>query len=104
MHCLINCDFNDQAGIRLTEVIRTVQPNMTPEALLRLEFDILEENELAATFLTSSCLHEIWKRRQKKERILLYDIRSTLEAQCLILRKTRFKNEAVKLMELISQL
>ena len=104
MHCLINCDFNDQVGNRLTEIIRTIQPNLSPEAILRLDFDITEEKELAATFFTSSCLCEIWKKRQKKERILLYDIRSTLEAQCLILRKTRFQNEADEIIELVSQL
>ena len=41
-------------------------------------------------FLTTATLLEIWLRRLKKERITEYEIRTTLEAKCSLLRETRF--------------
>ena len=47
LHSLVNCVFNDNLGQRLIVAIKTIQPTLTPDALLRLQFDVPEEDELA---------------------------------------------------------
>ena len=102
-HALLSCKHNDGAGQWLMSVVEDQIPNITAEALLRLDLPVMsEENELAITLLISVVLSEIWDRRMKKVRIRLFEIRSTLEARCLLLRETRFKSHASVLTEFLN--
>ena len=73
--------------------------------MLRLELtDLSEELQLPMLTFISSMLLIIWEKCLSRSRILLYDIRATLEAKCLLLRKTRLKNMVPNLVVMMNNL
>ena len=73
--------------------------------MLRLELtDLSEELQLPMLTFISSMLLIIWEKCLSRSRILLYDIRATLEAKSLLLRKTRFGSFAPNLVEMMNNL
>ena len=104
-HALISCSYNSGTGLTLLATLKKYIPDITPEKLLKFQLAGLSESEeLAITFFTSAFLLEIWTRRTKKIKITLYDIRATLEARCLLLRETRFKNNAEIITQMLNYL
>ena len=102
-HALIQCDYNHDVGKKLLGSIKNYIPEISGPALLRLELpNIAEDLEFSLTFFTSSILMFIWDKRMVKSRISLYDIRATLEAKCLLLRKTRLAGKVPFLEELLN--
>ena len=92
-HALLSCSYNDGTGQVLLTILQSILPGLSSDELLLLQFPNLPESkELATIFLTSSILFEIWSNRCQKKRITLFDIRSTLEAKCSLLRETRYSN------------
>ena len=105
VHALINCDFNHNVGKSLLNIIKTYVPSITGPSLLSLELTNLpDETEFCLTFFTSSILKIIWEKRISKSRINLFEIRATLEAKCILLRKTRFDRHVPILEELLTKL
>ena len=101
-HALISCSYNEGAGQTLVSAIQRIIPSLTVKELLLLQFpDLSEDQEMAIVFLTTATLQEIWTKRHKKMRISIYDIRTTLEAKCLLLRETRFPNLHQSLQDLL---
>ena len=104
-HALIHCGYNDGAGQALLSAVHVHLPDTSAAALLRLELVHLPEDlELPMVTFISAILLAIWENRLSRSRILLYDIRATLEARCLLLRKTRFHNMVPNLVEIINNL
>ena len=76
-------------------------PDISTASLLRLELANLSEDvELPLVTFVSATLSAIWEKRYTKSRIVLYNIRTTLEAKCQLLRETRYKDHASKLVDL----
>ena len=102
-HAFIECSFNNGVGQSVLQTVQTYIPAMTAASLLRLELANLEDatEYSLATFVSASLL-AIWDKRHSKSRITPFDTRTTLEARCLLLRKTRFSNQATILLEMIN--
>ena len=104
-HALIQCSFNNEVGLKLLETIKNYSPDISEEALLRLEFgDLQQDQELEIIFFTSFILKTIWESRMKRSKPSLYETRATLEAKCSILRKTRLNNQTPSLDAMMSNL
>ena len=104
-HALLSCPSNNGTGQDLISILQRVVPAVTPEQLLLLQFpDLNESQELSIVFLTAAWLLEVWDRRSKKMRINGFEIRTTLEARCSLLRETRFHNNFEIMQELILNL
>ena len=69
--------------------------------LLRLVFgEITEVQELPLTTYVLSILKYIWERRYKVVKPSIYEIQSSPEAKCRLLRESSFLNAATILSEL----
>ena len=102
LHALIYCEYNQDAGNKLLSTVQQYIPAMSGPALLRLELaDLPEDDEFSLTFFASSILMFIWEKRMTRSRISLFDIRATLEAKCLLLRKTRLAHHVPILEEML---
>ena len=104
-HALLSCSYNDGTGHALTTTLQRVLPSLSVDQLLLLQFvGLSDSQELPLVFFSTAFLLEIWNRRLKKMKITLYEIRSTLEARCSLLRETRFQNLHECLGEIINLL
>ena len=104
-HALIQCSYNNGVGLSLVSVADIYIPDIHTSSLLRLELSNLSgSHELPLVTITSTILSSIWEKRQARARITLFDIRTTLEAKCQVLRETRFSNSSIILEEMISKL
>ena len=104
-HALLSCAYNAGTGQALINALQRVLPSLTADQLLLLQFDeITETQELPLVFLSTAVLMEVWNRRTKKTKVALYEIRSTMEARCSLLRETRYQNAYECLMELVQLL
>ena len=104
-HALIHCSFNNEVGVKLLKTIKNFTPDISEEALLRLEFCYLQQDqEFEIVFFTSFILKTIWESRTNRSRPSLYDTRATLEAKCSILRKSRLYNQTPGLNAMMSNL
>ena len=103
-HAFIHCVFNQGVGQQLLAIVQEYLPATSAQSLLCLELPLPGDKEFAVTFLTSTILSHIWSKRMSKSRITLYDIRSSLEAKCLLLRKTRYETDAQILQSLLNYL
>ena len=91
-HALFECNFNNNIGNKILTTLQQLDEDINPEKILSFDLRRIEEvKELPAMIFTYTGLMEIWNKRSKNSRINLYDIRSTLEARCLLLRETRFR-------------
>ena len=105
IHTFFDCDYNDDVGKSLLNTVKISIPSITPQAIMHLEFTNLPADyEFPITYFTSFILMTIWEKRMSKSRILPYDIRSTLEAKCILLRKTRHREQVPILEELLNNL
>ena len=93
-HALIDCSYNSGAGQALLSTGQGYIPELTAASLLRLELPSLEADaELSIVTFISAVMMELWNKRMSKSRIQLYDIRATLKARCLLLRKSRSQSK-----------
>ena len=105
LHVFFDCDYNNDVGKTLLNTVKNSIPSITAEALLHLELAHLPADyEFPITYFTSFILMTIWEKRMSKSRILPYDIRSTLEAKCILLQKTRHRDHVPILEVLLSNL
>ena len=102
-HALIHCNYNNGVGQSLLSVAQLHIPDITAASLLRLELtSISEEYELPLATFISAALLAIWDKRYTKSRIILYDIRATLEARCQLLRETRYESKVPIIRDMIN--
>ena len=88
--------------MRLLDFVREIQTGLSAEALLRLDFQVEEDLELPAVWLTGSILNTIWNLRQFSTKVRQYLVRSQLEAD-LLLEKI-FSDAASKIEEFASNM
>ena len=104
-HSIIDCNFNNGIGATALQIARVFSPDVSPEALLRLEFsDVSEELELSLVTFTSTIFHVIWEKRFCSVKPTLFEVRCQLEARCQILRETRFSTSVDQLSDMIRML
>ena len=104
-HALIDCSYNSVAGQALLSTGQGYIPELTAASLLRLELPSLEaDTELSIVTFVSAVMMELWNKRMSKSRIQLYDIRATLKARCLLLRKSRSQSKFEALTNMINSL
>ena len=103
-HTFIHCVFNQGVGQQLLTIVQEHLPAMSAQSLLRLELPLSADKEFGVIFFTSTILSHIWNKRMSRSRITLYDIRSSLEAKCLLLRKTRYERFTQLLQSLLNSL
>ena len=68
---------------------------------LQLGDDLPQEDELAVVYLLALGLKFIWEARISRKQIVLHQMRSELEARITILRKSKHKETAIKMNELL---
>ena len=101
IHSLIDCDFNDGIGELVIRTARRFNPSLIKEALIRLDFgDLEDDQELPLITYVSTILQYIWEKKYKIMKPTIYDVRCALEAKCRLLRESSFLNAAVILSQL----
>ena len=99
---MIECPFNDDVARSLIKVVKNVFADVSTNDILLFAFpDVCEDQEFEMMFLVSAFLLEIWSRRTKKENLNIYEIRTTIEAKCNLLRETRFKQSMEQVREML---
>ena len=78
-------------------------PNLTGQQLVRLNFPLEpESNEVfSVMWFSAKVLGFIWASRMSKKQISIRTVRAKLEAEIMLLRKTRFANHVPMLDELM---
>ena len=62
----------------------------------------MTESALPATWLVARTLRLVWKSRVQRKQTIIVTTRAQLEAGVMLMRKTRFKNAAISIENLIS--
>ena len=103
-HALITCNFNNDVGNWLIRCLKVQLPNVQPKQLAVLDFglDVGDPESLPAVWLTAKTLGVIWQSRMIKKPGSILTTRATLEANIMLLRKTRFQDCADTLQNLIN--
>ena len=101
-HSLVVCPYNDGAGQYLLDVLQPHCPDLVPQQVVLLDLQPEENLRLPVVFLIASVLSQIWLNRSQKKPCHLVSIRANLEAGVNIMRKSRHKEAATKLSNLLN--
>ena len=101
-HSLLHCEYNDGAGLFLQEKLRNFIPNLTLDNVTLLNIEVDDDDKLPSVFLIAATLSEVWQCRKDKKPCHLHSIRASLEASINIMRKSRFREAANKLLEIFT--
>ena len=102
-HAFFHCSFNSEFGIGLLQALSHYDSSLTPEKILHLDFN-LEDDEFEHPFvwLIAANLLHIWNCRTSANRTRLYTIRAEVESKVALLRETRYRASAEKILEIIN--
>ena len=91
-------------GLALLGYIQAVVPDLSTEAALRLELgnQLTEIEELATMYVLAIGLKYIWEARVERKQVILYKMRSEVEARVTILRQTRHTRAANLMLEMMN--
>ena len=91
LHAFVHCSFNNGTGYWLIGCVRQILAQLQPYQIIKLDFgsQLKVENALTVTWFTAKTLQEIWMARVAKKNPTLTTIRAALEAQIMLLRKSR---------------
>ena len=83
--------------------IRTFDPQISPDDLTRLQFEVANEEEgLIVTWLIAEALAYAWSRRQNDRPIQINEMKILLRAKAgFMARSSRFASAGEKLFDLI---
>ena len=103
VHAFVLCPFINQVGHWLITHLKPSMPNLTGQQLIRLNFPLeLGSNEVfSVMWFSAKVLSLIWGSRMSKKQISIRTVRAKLEAEIMLLRKTRFANHVPMLEELM---
>ena len=101
-HALFLCTFNNGVGQWLLQVLNKQLDQVSPEKVILLDLDIKDKLQLPIIWLVSNTLSYIWNSRLEKKSPSIFTTRATLEANIMILRKTRFSSAASTIRTFIS--
>ena len=104
LHSLILCPFNNGVGVWLYRCIRQLFPDLETPQLIALNFETNHRSEKAfpAIWMIAKTLQIIWLSRTSNTVNTI--TRALLEAEIMLLRKTRFRIHADELQNLITNL
>ena len=102
-HALFSCPSNQNAAALLLSFVQVVVPDITSQAMLRLDFrqELNDIDSLAIVSILSTGLRHIWQARIEKKVVHQYKMRADIEAHISILRKTRYCGTADRMLEII---
>ena len=103
VHVFFNCSFNSEFGLGLVQTLTNYDSSITPEKILLLDFN-LDDDELEQPFvwLVAASLQHIWNCRISGRRTRLYTIRAEVESKVALLRETRHRASAEKILEILN--
>ena len=83
--------------------IRTIDPQISPDDLTRLQFEVFnEEDGLIVTWLIAEALSYAWSRRQNDRPIIIEEMKTTLRTKAnFMAASSRFASAGKKLSDLI---
>ena len=104
LHSLILCPFNNGVGLWLYCCIRQLFPGMESTQLISLNFETnhISEKAFPAIWMIAKTLLIIWASRTSNTVNTIIITRASLEAEIMLLRKTRFRSHADGLKNLIT--
>ena len=103
-HALITCSQNNEVSNWLLQRVQPLVPGLTPQQLVLLNLgDLPEEQNLPVTWLIAKTLNYIWSQRCRQKKPTLHETRATLEAEILILRKSRYQESSRILDDIIGR-
>ena len=104
LHSLILCPFNNGVGLWLYRCIRQLFPDLESTQLISLNFETnhISEKAFPAIWMIAKTLLIIWASRTSNTVNTITITRASLEAEIMLLRKTRFRSHADGLKNLIT--
>ena len=102
-HTFTDCPFTEEVTGWLIVKIRTIDPQIVPDDLTRLQFEVAnEEDGLIVTWLISEALAYSWSRRQNDRPILINEMETLLRAKASYMEmSSRFASAGERLSNLI---
>ena len=92
-HALVTCPQNTEVTDWLLGQLSHVSPNISPNQLVLLSLDDLEEEyKLPVTWFIIQTLRYIWNQRSSQKKPTLFQTRAILEAGITTMRKYRFND------------
>ena len=102
-HALFFCIHSRSVSHWLLQLLRTHIPGITPQQVILLDLKLPEKLQLPIVWLIANTLSIVWNSRVEKKSVSLITTRATLEANIMLLRKTRFQAASEILNLTISQ-
>ena len=87
-HCLFQCVSTMEVGTLLLNMVRVHDPAVTPQKLLRLEFQCNADDEMPLVWVLSLTLLYMWSTRLGGKIVNRILTRAVLESKISILRET----------------
>ena len=101
-HALFNCRFISNVSNWLLEHLHAIVPNLTPAQVILLDFKVDDNLQLPVVWFIPKTLSIIWNTRLNKKAANLFTTRAPLEADVMLLRKTRFRSAAIELSKILN--
>ena len=89
LHCFFLCIKNREVAEAIARCVRSYDPNITAERMLRLQVETDEVFSLATMTILTTGLETIWANRVEKKVTTMYEMRSELESGVSIKRRSR---------------
>ena len=102
-HCLFMCVSTREVGSWLLSLVRKHDHSVTPNNLVKLEFQAEDSTEMPLVWIISQTLLYMWGVRASGKTVSLIITRATLESKISLLRETRYRNEQVVIQEIFEQ-
>ena len=106
LHALVYCPYNQGISLWLIRCLRELLPHLQPKQLLHFNFglDGNDKNALPVAWFSVKVLQQVWLARTQKKHTTLLATRAALEANVMLLRKTRFKSIATIVEDLFANI
>ena len=102
VHAMFLCNHNSNIAQWLLQLLRKHVRYLTPQQVILLDMNLEEKLKLPFIWLIANTLGIIWNSRVEKKATSLITTRAVLEANIMLLRKTRFKGAAEQLNLMMS--
>ena len=102
-HAFFSCPYSSTAGLALLGYLQLLVPDLSPGAALHLEFGqgLDEQEQLAEVCLLATGLKYILSMRIEKKLVVLYKMRTEIEAKISVLRSTMHSEAGDVMAEII---
>ena len=104
VHSFFDCTRNLGVGLALLGCLQQLLTDLSSEAAVLIDFEcgLPQDENLAVQCILITGLKYIWETRLAKKVLTLHRMRAEIEARVSLLRKTRFRNSAQIVEDLIS--